>query len=241
MQNVRKAIAVIVSVDLERNMYGLKYFIKKGGIDKVYLFYNKLGNFFGKVSKKNSYAIRQRIKNLIECEEIGIDTESFESCYKNFFDFLRTEKVSELLVDISSTTKIASSVILSLSLFFNIRPYLVVPENAVEKGKYEDIMKSKKFRRGVNLYEIPIIKDNNILKKSELSILKAIKKSKDKITSMTHLLNVLGIKISKNELIKLKYVLNSLERKRFVTVNKNGRKVEVSLSFIGKLFSEIDK
>jgi len=236
---LKKVIAIIVSVDLERNIFGVKEYIKNGNISKIYLLYNRLDDFWGKVSRENTEEMEKRFKNLITTEKIPMDPESFEDVFKIFNKIIRKEGDSFILVDVSSTTKMTTAVVASLASIHDIKPYIVIPENdKYSRKNHLEFLKMKKYRKGISLYEIPIIKNKDFLNDFEKEVLIVLNKNKGKLSSITELARHLNLKGEKKDLMKLGYAIDKLEEKELVDTKRYGRQKKVYLTFFGNLISD---
>jgi hypothetical protein len=232
-------LAIFVSIDLERNLYGISKYIKEKKIEKIYLLYNKLNNFFGKSSREITGIMQEKLSGIIECEKFGINPESFDECFRELCKLIKKEKNKNIYVDISSTTKSATVATFSLASIFKITPYIVIPEeNEKINDAYIQALKKMRERKGIGLYEVPIIKNEKIMSKREMLILKVLRKNKAKIEGMGKLLYSLGKKATKKELTKLGYFLNKMEEKNLIITKKEGRKVIIKMTPFGKLLSE---
>jgi hypothetical protein len=212
---------IFVSVDLYRNLYGVKQFLREGGVEKIYLFYNNLNNFFGKISRENTSALKEKLRELIDVETIGINPENFDSCFTKFCEIIKNNAGKEIYVDISSTTKIATAVVYTLATLFNIVPYVVIPEESSKMSKeYAKVMEKKKYRKGKGVKKLFILKNEKFITSKELKILKLLNEHKCKINGASNLLRLLNLPITKGNLTKLKYILKKMEQKRLITTKK---------------------
>ncbi|MCW1297020.1 MAG: DUF6293 family protein [Candidatus Parvarchaeota archaeon] len=236
MENI---LAIFVSVDLNRNLYGISKYIGEKKIEKVYLLYNKLNNFFGRNSREITDIIQEKLNGIIECEKFPINPESFEECFKELYKLIKKERNKTIYVDVSSTTKSATVATFSLASVFNIIPYIVIPEENKETSEaYIKVLKKMKYRKGIALYEIPIIKNEKIMNDKEAMVLKILKKNKGKVEGMGKILRLFGKKVTKKELTKLGYLLEKMEKKNLIITKKEGRIVIIKMTHFGKLISE---
>jgi len=224
---------VFVSTDVYRPLFGIRHFFQKG-IEKVYLLYNNLDNFYGELSRKNAEELKKKLEGLIEVEMVGINPEDFDKCLSTLCEILRHEKRKKVYIDVSSTTKIACAVSCAVATLFDVIPYIVIPEEEEEITKsYIRIIEKKKYRRGIDIKEIPVIKAEKFIDEKELKILKTLRKYK--VKSASELLQKLSLPVTKGELTKLKYVLEKLEHKKLISTRKLGRTLHIKLERLGKL------
>jgi ribosome-binding protein aMBF1 (putative translation factor) len=184
--------------------------------------------------------LEKKLSGIIDCEKVGINPESFEECFEELYKLIEKEKDKKIYVDISSTTKIATAVTFSLASIFNVIPFIVIPEeNEKLEKKYIELIKSERNRKGISLYELPIIKHEKILGKKEIVILKILKGKGTTLKGMSKLLKLMKITPTKKELTKLKYILNKMRNKNLIELIKRGREIEIKLTSFGKILAKL--
>jgi hypothetical protein len=109
--------------------------IKMNPPNKLYIFYDKKDDEYGKISRNCSKIINDTVEKIIETECIGINPLDFRDCFEQFLKVISSEEGSEITVNISSGTKLAVAAISFVSSIYKAR-MIYIP------GKYKNLPKS---------------------------------------------------------------------------------------------------
>lgn len=251
------ALVVPVGIYIGRVIRGILDKLS-AGIQKIYLLTLAGDSEWAKKTRENYKLVLEKLgplKKLTEHVEVQ-DFTSYEECFSTLYEILKkltsTNKVREILVDITSSTRMWTVAATAVaSLFENVRIYYIKKSPSQDQTRIEERYPKWAIEdEGDEVVEIvpPLADMSDILSDTiakKILTLLYTRESEKKISSLKDLAVDLELILPKDpfpkkEKIKLRRKLSKLREKGLIYLHQyTGRALIINLTLLGRMIAKI--
>ncbi|MGQ4913537.1 MAG: DUF6293 family protein [Candidatus Asgardarchaeia archaeon] len=228
------------------------------GIQKIYLLTQAGDSEWARKTRENLSVLMERLgplRSLTEHVEVE-DFTAYEKCFSTLYDIVKrlasNNNVREILVDITSSTRMWTVAATAVaSLFENVRIYYVKKSPSKDQTQIEErYPKWAVEDEGDEIVEIvpPLANMSDVLSDAvakKILILLYTQESKKRVSSLKDLAVSLELisprdPFPKRDKIKLRRKLSKLREKGLIYLNQyTGRALDINLTLLGRMIAQI--
>lgn len=232
-EKIKKIHILISGWDKERAIWGCI----RLGADKVYILTpsktrENVESWINEKTRKIANSTKRKFSKFFEIELVPIIYDDYIDCFKNIIKIIRKEEGSEIFVNISSGSHVATSAAIFAASLTGCKAYYVHPKCYDEIFKKDDRFISY---GGRSIVEIPLLPISQI-SQQELKILKKVKEFKR--ISISELAIKAKDIFDKPTRSKFNYYINKLVDNNFLRSEKIGKRIYVEITKSGEMIVE---